>query len=261
MPKFSANLTLLFAEVPFLERFAEAARAGFAGIEYQLAYEFDKADIKEALHQTGLELVLHNLPAGNWGAGDRGVAADPTRIGEFKDGVEQAIEHATFLGCKRLNCLAGIPAAGTEPAAARTTLIDNLRHAAAQCAKHDIQLLTEPVNTRDIPGFFLSRFDQALEIISEVGAPNLSVQYDIYHMQIMHGDLAHTIQSNLDRIGHIQFADTPGRHEPGTGEINFPFLFEHLDRIEYAGWVGAEYFPGGATTDGLNWFAPSRSNA
>ena len=256
MPRFAANLTMLFNEVEFLDRFAAAASAGFKGVEYLFPYAYPKDELAERLRAHDLVQALHNLPSGDWDAGDRGIACHPDRTGEFQDGVGQAIDYATALGCTRLNCLAGVAPAGAAPDRLRETFVANLRFAAEALAKAAITLLTEPINTRDVPGFYLCRSDQALAIIDEVGAPNLALQYDVYHMQIMEGDLAPTIERNLDRIAHVQVADTPGRHEPGSGEINYPFLFDHLDRLGYEGWIGCEYRPGAGTTDGLGWVRP-----
>ena len=253
MPKFAANLTMLFNEVPFLDRFAAAGRAGFAGVEYLFPYEHEPNEIRRRLDEHGLTQVLHNLPAGNWSAGERGIASHPDRVAEFEEGVTRAIQYATALGCTQLNCLAGIAPAGVDQDRARATFVANLRGAARRLQDAGIRLLVEPINTRDIPGFFLRTTAQALEIIGEVGSANLFLQYDVYHMQIMEGDLATTIEKNLDRIAHVQIADNPGRHEPGTGEINYEFLFEFLDRIGYAGWIGCEYKPAAGTDAGLGW--------
>ncbi|NGX93928.1 MAG: TIM barrel protein, partial [Candidatus Afipia apatlaquensis] len=216
MAKFAANLTMLFNELPFIDRFAAAKAAGFAGVEYLFPYDFEKAVLGEQLQQHGLTQVLHNLPAGNWGAGERGIAILPDRVAEFRDGVSRAIEYAKALECRQVNCLAGITPAGADSAELRAVFVENLRYAADALAKHRIKLLIEPINTRDIPGFFLTGTEQALQIISEVGSENLFVQYDIYHMQIMEGDIAPTMKRHLGRIAHIQLADNPGRNEPGT---------------------------------------------
>ncbi len=254
MPRFAANLTMLFTERPFLDRFAAAARAGFEAVEFLFPYAFEKAELKAALTSNHLTLVLHNLPAGNWEKGDRGIACDPQRRAEFREGVTKAIEYATALGCKQLNCLAGIVAPG-DAAIAHDTLVDNLKFAAPALEAAGLTLLLEPVNTRDIPGFFVNRSAQALAIIDEVGAPNLKLQYDIYHAQVMEGDLARTIETNLARISHIQLADNPGRHEPGTGEINYQYLFRRIDELGYTGWIGCEYKPATETEAGLGWRA------
>jgi len=256
MPRFAANLTMLFNEVDFPDRFAAAAAAGFRGVEYLFPYGYDKDELARKLADNGLSQVLHNLPAGDWSAGERGLACLPDRVGEFQDGVGQAIAYAQALGCPRVNCLAGIAPDGADPEALRHTFIENLRFAAQELEKTGIVLLTEPINTRDIPGFYLSRSDQALAIIDEVGSANLKLQYDVYHMQIMEGDLAPTIERSLAEIGHMQIADTPGRHEPGTGEINYGFLFDFIDACGYDGWIGCEYKPRAATEAGLDWLRP-----
>lgn len=261
MPRFAANLTMMFTELPFLERFAAAAQAGFAGVEFLFPYDFEVRRIAEVLETNGLSLVLHNLPAGDWTGGERGIACLPSRVDEFRAGVERAIVYATALGCPRVNCLAGLLAPGTDAQEARSTLVANLRFAAAELKAAGIALLLEPVNTRDVPGFFLSRNRDALAIMDEVGSANLTLQFDIYHTQVMDGDLARTFETSLPRIGHVQLADNPGRHEPGTGEIHYPFLFKRLDELGYAGWIGCEYKPRTTTEAGLDWFAPYRSGA
>jgi hydroxypyruvate isomerase len=253
MPKFAANLTMLFNEVPFLDRFERAARAGFDAVEFLFPYGFAAADIRSRLNDYGLKLVLHNLPAGDWEAGERGIACLPDRVDEFRSGVARAIEYATALGALQLNCLAGKMPAGVSDAELRATLVANLRFAAAELKQAGLRLLIEPINTFDIPGFYLNRSAQALSILDEVGADNAYLQYDIYHAQRMEGELAATLQRHLARIGHVQLADNPGRHEPGTGEINYRFLFAHLDRIGYGGWVGCEYKPAASTEVGLGW--------
>ncbi len=241
MTKFAANLTMLFNEVPFMERFAAARAAGFTAVEYLFPYAYDKQELAQALLANGLQQVLHNLPAGNWDAGERGIACHPDRITEFRDGVQRAIAYATALGCPQVNCLAGKVPDGVSQAAAQACFVANLRHAAAELEAAGIRLLIEPINYYDIPGFFLNRTAQALEILDMVDSDNLLIQYDIYHAQRMEGELAATVQKHLARIGHIQLADNPGRNEPGTGEINYRFLFRHLDAIGYQGWIGCEY--------------------
>lgn len=253
MPKFAANLTVLFTELPFLDRFDAACRAGFTGVEYLFPYEFHADGLLSRLRRFGLRQVLHNLPAGDWAAGERGIACLPGREQEFRDGVDRAIRYATTLGCGQVNCLAGIAPANLPETALQDTLIENLRYAESRLAEEGISLLIEPVNTRDIPGFYLNRTAQARRIIESGGLTNTYIQYDVYHMQIMEGDLARTIAANLDLIRHIQIADNPGRNEPGTGEINYDFLFRHLDGVGYDGWVGCEYKPLGHTMDGLAW--------
>ena len=259
MPKFAANLTMLFNEVPFLDRFERAAKAGFGAVEFLFPYAFAAADIKARLDANHLTLVLHNLPAGDWDAGERGIACLPGREDEFRVGVGKAIEYAKALGVPQLNCLAGKAPVGVDEALLRKTFVANLKFAAAELNKAGLRLLIEPINTFDIPGFYLSRTTQALDILDQVGAANAFVQYDIYHAQRMEGELAATMQKQLARIGHIQLADNPGRNEPGTGEINYPFLFAHLDRIGYAGWIGCEYKPKGETGAGLGWLESSQA--
>jgi hydroxypyruvate isomerase len=249
MPKFAANLTMLFNELPFLERFEASAAAGFTGVEYLFPYAFPAEVLAERLRDFRLTQVLHNLPAGNWDAGERGIAILPDRVGEFRDGVATAIAYARTLGCKQINCLAGIAPRAVASERLYETFVANL-----EFAGEGMKLLIEPINTRDIPGFYLSHTRQALEVIEAVGSDNLFLQYDIYHMQIMEGDLAHTLEANLRQIAHVQLADNPGRHEPGSGEIHYPFLFEHLDRIGYTGWIGCEYKPLQTTVEGLGWF-------
>jgi len=231
MPRFAANLTMMFTELPFLSRFAAAEEAGFDAVEFLFPYEFDKGKLASLLADNGLTLVLHNLPAGNWAAGERGIACHPDRTSEFRAGVERAIEYASALHCKKVNCLAGILPEGLTADAARATLIENLSYAAGRLEAAGIGLLLEPVN------------------IAATGSSNISLQYDIYHAQIMEGDIARTIETEFDRIGHIQLADNPGRHEPGTGEINYPFLFRRVDELGYRGSIGCEYKP--ATTTAL----------
>jgi hydroxypyruvate isomerase len=256
MPKLAANLTLMFNEVEFLDRFAAAAKAGFRAVEFLFPYDFDKQVIKQKLDEHNLQLVLHNLPAGNWGNGERGIGCHGDRIAEFEAGVDRAIDYATALGCKQLNCLAGIRPSRRDPMEAREIFINNLHFAAARLKAAGIKLLIEAINTRDIPGFFLTNSAQAIDIIKAVGSDNLFFQYDIYHMQIMEGDLSATIEKHLQLIPHMQLADTPGRHEPGTGEINYDFLLPHLDKIGYSGWIGCEYKPATTTEAGLGWAAP-----
>lgn len=259
MPKFAANLTMLFTEVPFLDRFERAAQAGFEAVEFLFPYAWPAEEIRRRLDAHRLTLVLHNLPAGDWEAGERGIACHPDRTAEFRDGVAQAIVYALALGVKQLNCLAGKAPAGVADALLRQTFVENLRFAAAELKKAGLRLLIEPINTFDIPGFYLNRTVQAVSILDEVGADNAFVQYDIYHAQRMEGELAATMQKYLPRIGHVQLADNPGRNEPGSGEINYPFLFAHLDRIGYGGWIGCEYKPATSTSTststeaGLGW--------
>ncbi|MDK6078851.1 hydroxypyruvate isomerase [Massilia varians] len=258
MPRFAANLSLLFNELPFLDRFAAARAAGFDAVEFLFPYPFEAEQIAARLQRYGLELVLHNLPPGDWAAGERGLACDPRRSAEFQDGVDLALDYALELGVRRLHCLAGRLPPNLSYERAHAAYVANLRHAAARCREHGISLLIEPINDRDMPGYFLTGTRQAVAVIEEVGAPNLGLQYDIYHMQRMEGELAETIRRHFPLIRHVQLADVPGRHQPGTGEINFPFLFRLLDELGYEGWVGCEYLPQGDTQASLAWLHEER---
>ncbi|MEP6876793.1 MAG: hydroxypyruvate isomerase [Burkholderiales bacterium] len=253
MPRFAANLTMLFNEVPFLDRFERAAKAGFKAVEFLFPYPYSIVDLKDRLSANGLTLVLHNLPAGNWDGGERGIACLPDRIGEFREGVARAIEYGTALGAPQVNCLAGKKPQGFSDETIRDTFVGNLRFAAAELKKVGVKLVMEPINTYDIPGFYLNYTAQALALIDEVGSDNLFVQYDIYHAQRMEGELVATMTKHLARIAHIQLADNPGRNEPGSGEINYDFVFKALDRIGYTGWIGCEYKPATTTEAGLGW--------
>jgi hydroxypyruvate isomerase len=257
MPRFCANLSLLFTEQPFIERCRAAAHAGFAGVECHFPYAVPAEQLAGELSAHRLEQVLFNLPPGDWPGGERGIACLPDRVEEFEAGVAQALSYARVLGCRRINCLAGLVPAGADHRELLAVMERNLRFAARMLATEGIELLIEPINTRDMPGFLLNRSADALALMERVGEPNLKLQYDIYHMQIMEGDLARTLERELARIGHVQIADNPGRHEPGSGEINYPFLFDWLDRIGYTGWVSAEYLPAGDTVAGLGWL-PAR---
>lgn len=261
MPRFCANLTMLYNEHAFLDRFAAAAKDGFTGVEFLFPYDFAKDELAARLKEHGLTQALHNLPAGDWAGGERGIACHPDRVEEFRAGVAKGIEYATALGCKQLNCLAGKAPEGVPDAELRRTFVENLRYAAPELAKAGIKLLAEPVNNRDIPGFYLNYSAQAISILDEVGSDNLYLQYDFYHTQIMEGDLTTTFRRLKSRIAHVQIADNPGRNEPGTGEINYPFIFGMLDAEGYEGWIGCEYKPAAATTNGLGWFAPYARSA
>ncbi|MFO0003038.1 MAG: hydroxypyruvate isomerase family protein, partial [bacterium] len=244
MPVFCANLSFLFHEAPFPERFALAARAGFRGVEYLFPYDWPAAQVREWRDANRLVQVLHNLPAGDWAAGESGLACLPGREGEFQDSVALALDYARTLGCRRLNCLAGSPPAGSDPDRVRGTLLANLRFAAHEAQAAGVRLLVEPINSRrDMPGFWLDRSAKAEALIAEVAPAPLGLQYDLYHMQVMEGDLAPTLERLMPLIGHMQFADTPGRHQPGTGELRFDYLFEQVDALGYRGWIGAEYRP------------------
>jgi hydroxypyruvate isomerase len=255
MIKLAANLTMLFNEHAFLDRFEAAAKAGFRGVEFLSPYAFHIDQIAERLKQHQLELVLHNLPSGDWDAGERGIACHPDRVSEFRQGVDDAIRYARALNVKQLNCLVGIVPPGVHREQAQETVVENLKFAAGKLKDVGIRLLIEPINTFDIPGFFLSRTAQAVDIIRQTGSDNLFVQYDIYHMQRMEGELLNTIKANLPLIKHVQLADNPGRFEPGTGEINYRVVLASLDAMGYDGWVGCEYKPKAGTVEGLGWRA------
>ena len=256
MPRFCANLTMLYTEHGFLDRFAAARADGFEAVEYMFPYPFPKERLAEALQRHGLAQVLHNLPAGDWDAGERGIACHPDRAGEFRDGVGRAIEYAAALRCPQVNCLVGIPPRYADPDRVRRVVLDNLAFAARELKKAGIKLLLEPVNTFDIPGFWLDRPDQAVALMDEAGSDNLFLQYDLYHQQRTAGELLATYRRLKERIAHVQVADNPGRGEPGTGEINYAFLLDELDRSGYPGWIGCEYRPRGDTSAGLGWFRP-----
>ncbi|MDX1635797.1 MAG: hydroxypyruvate isomerase [Marinobacter sp.] len=256
MPRFAANLSMLFTEVEFEDRFERAAAAGFAGVEYLFPYPYPADTLRKLLDRHKLEQVLFNLPAGDWAAGERGIACLPERRTEFRDGVEQAIHYAEVLGCPRANCLAGIRPQELAPEAAWQTLVENVGWAAERFRRAGLTLCVEAINSRvDMPGFVLDSSLRAMDLLESVAADNVRFQYDLYHMQIMEGDLIRTLERLLPMIGHIQFADNPGRHEPGTGEINFDRVFEAIDRLGYPGWVSAEYHPAATTDAGLGWLA------
>ena len=253
MPKLAANVSMLFPQLDFLDRFAAAARAGFRYVEYQFPYQWEAAEVAARARDAGVEVVRDKHPPGDTARGGRGIACLPGREAEFRDGVERAIEYAKAAGCPRLNCLAGL-----APPERRhfDVLVANVRAAARRLGEAGIQLVIEPINTRTVPGFFLSRSAQAIEVLDAAGEGNAALQYDLFHMQIMEGDLAKTLERLLPRIGHVQIADVPDRHEPGSGELNFDFLLRHLDAVGYAGWVGCEYNPKGDTVEGLKWARP-----
>lgn len=254
MPRLSANLSFLFTERPFLERFDAAARCGFRAVEFHFPYEFAQADVLHASREAGVEVVLFNLPAGDWAAGERGIACLPDRVEAFCKGVGLALDWAALLDCPSLNCLLGLTPAGVSAEWVRHTVEDNLKYAAEQCVGKGRRLLVEPLNTRDTPGFYLHRTEQAMELVEALGEGRLGIQYDIYHAQVMEGNLAATLARYLPHIGHVQLADNPGRNEPGTGEINFSFVLRELDRLGYAGWVGCEYVPStGRAEDSFGW--------
>ena len=263
MPKFAANLSMLYPELDFLDRFEAAARDGFKAVEYLFPYAFKHQDIAARLEANGLQQVLFNAPPGNWESGERGLACLPGREAQFQEGIAQALDYAAALKCPRLHVMAGLMPPGSKHAALLPTYISNLRWAAQEAEKYGVDVLIEPINTRDIPGFFLNRQDQAHEVIAAVGASNLKVQMDLYHCQIVEGDVAMKLREFLPtgHVGHIQIAGVPQRHEPDLGELNYPYLFSVLDELAYTGWVGCEYRPGagmqpGGTSAGLKWLKP-----
>ncbi len=256
MLRFAANLSFLYQEMPFAGRFAAASRDGFEAVEYMSPYEVPAQEVAGLLRANGLTQALLNLPAGDWAGGERGIACLPDRVDEFRAGVEAALAYARALGCTKLNCLAGLAPQGADAERLEATLVDNLRHAAARLAEEGVKLLIEPISLRDVPGFLLSRTDHAARIVEAVGSDNLFIQYDLYHAQVMQGDLVPTFERLRHRIAHVQLADTPGRHEPGTGEINFAFVLRELDRLGYDGFIGCEYKPKAGTSAGLAWREP-----
>jgi hydroxypyruvate isomerase len=253
MPRFAANLTFLWTDRPFIARFDAAARAGFAAVEYMFPYVEDMDALAGELRRLKLRQALFNLPAGNWDAGDRGIAVDPARRAEFREGVTLAVDVAGRLRCPRVNCLVGKQLEHVPVGEQWACLVDNLTFAAAAFERAGLVLLVEPVNTFTIPGFFIRTSTEAFALQDAVGAANFKVQYDVYHAQRMEGNLTATLRANIGRIGHIQVADSPDRNQPGTGEINFAYLFRVLDRTDYGGDVGLEYQPSGATDDSFGW--------
>jgi hydroxypyruvate isomerase len=256
MPKFNANLSMMFAEVDFLDRFAEAAAVGFKGVEFLFPYDWPIGEIGERLATNDLAQVLFNMPPGDWDAGERGLAALPGRTGEFQDGVGRALDYAAALGCPQVHCMAGVAAPGLAIEEMEETFVANLRWAADAAAARNVRILVEPLNSRDVPGYLLCHSAHARHIIEATGSSNVFLQYDLYHMQIMEGDLAATIDANWDIIRHFQVSSVPGRQEPPAGEVNVAYLFDHIDAGGYDGWMGCEYRPATTTREGLGWLAP-----
>ena len=255
MPKFAANLSMMFNEVPFPQRFAAAAAAGFKAVEFLFPYDHTPQEVASWLKENSLENVLFNLPPGDWAAGERGFASLPGREAEFQAAVARAIEYAQALGTKRLHMMAGLIPAGADLRVHRETYLGNLRYAAREVGKHGINLLIEPINTRDMPGYFVNFQAQAHALREESGEPNVKIQMDFYHAQIVEGDLAMKLRKHFDGVGHVQIASVPSRNEPDDGEVNYPYLFRLLDELGYEGWIGCEYRPRGRTEDGLGWLA------
>ena len=260
MPRLAANLTMMYAEHPFLDRFKAAASDGFQGVEFLFPYEFAAAVLKARLQDNGLTQALFNAPPGDWAGGERGIASLPGREAEFQRGLDQALEYAAQLGNRSVHVMAGLIRADQNRAAHREVYVKNLARAASAAASAGITIVIEPINTRDIPGFFLNRQDDAQAICAEVGAGNLKVQFDCYHCQIVEGDIAVKLQRDIAGIGHIQIAGVPDRHEPDLGELHYPYLFERIDALGYTGWIGCEYRPRAGTSAGLGWARPYLHN-
>lgn len=256
MPRFAANLTMMYGEVAFLDRFAAAARDGFTAVEFLFPYDHPPEAIAAALRDARVENVLFNLPPGDAEKGERGLAALPGREQDFARAFDQALAYARVLGCKRLHAMAGIVPDGADRAAYRATYVANLKRAAALAAPHGITMLIEPLNPRDVPGYLLSRQDDAHALAADIGAANFKVQMDLYHCQIVEGDVAMKLRRFLSGVGHMQIAGVPERHEPSLGEVNYPYLFALIDSLGYAGWIGCEYRPQAGTSAGLDWARP-----
>ena len=255
MPRFAANLSMMFTELPFLDRFAAAAAAGFKAVEFLFPYEHPPEVVAGKLKDAGLTQALFNMPPGDWAAGERGMAAIPGREQEFRDNVATAITYAEAMGCRTLHAMSGLTV-GLDRAACEATFVANFQYAADQLAPHGITLLVEPINSRNMPGYFIAHQRDALALVERVGRPNVSVQLDLYHAQIMDGDLSKLIELMAGKFAHVQIASVPDRHEPDEGELNYPHLYAVLERVGYQGWIGCEYNPRGETTAGLGWFAP-----
>lgn len=260
MPRFAANLSMLYPQHNFLARFSAAATDGFKGVEYLFPYDFSTAEIKLRLDDFGLTQVLFNAPPGDWGKGERGIASLPGREGEFRSGFQQALEYAAVLGNDRIHVMAGLLPSEDLREKHHAVYLENLAHAAQEAAKAGITVLIEPINTRDMPGFFLNRQDQGQAVCKQVGAHNLKVQFDFYHCQVVEGDVTTKLRRDFAGIGHIQIAGVPDRHEPNLGEVNYPWLFEEIDRLGYTAWVGCEYRPRGDTSEGLQWLRDWKAN-
>ena len=260
MPKFAANLSMMYQEHDFLDRFAAAAKDGFKGVEFLFPYDYPPAEIEARLTGNGLTQALFNAPPGDWSKGERGLASLPGREDAFRRAFDDALAYARVLGNKRLHLMAGLIAPGTERARHRETYVRNLAWAADQAAPLGITCVIEPINTRDIPGFYLNTQAEAHAICADTGKTNVKVQMDFYHCQIVEGDLAMKLRQHVAGVGHIQIAGVPERHEPDVGEVNYPYLFSLMDRLGYDGWVGCEYRPRGETSAGLGWLAPYLKN-
>jgi hydroxypyruvate isomerase len=253
MPRLAANLSMMFNEVPFLDRFEAAARAGFQAAEFLFPYDFPAAELKTRLDGAGLKQVLFNMPPGDWAGGERGLASLPGRTAEFRANVARALEYAVVLDCKLVHCMAGIPPAGTPFATAAALFAANVSWAAEQAQSAGVKLALEPINHRDMPGYHLNTMQQAADVIAAIGADRVGLQFDLYHCQITEGDLTKRLEKHLDIVAHMQLADVPLRHEPGTGEIAWDYVLPRIDALGYKGWIGCEYRPAGDTVAGLAW--------
>ncbi|MCF7480912.1 hydroxypyruvate isomerase family protein [Vibrio sp. J1-1] len=256
MAKFAANLTLLFTEVPFMERFEKAHRAGFKAVEYLFPYAYEPQELADKMQQFGLEQALFNMPPGNWDAGEKGFAAIPGREDDFKASVETALMYANKLNCKKVHAMSGIVDERFTREQHVETFIANIRYAADKFVEHGIELMLEPLNSRDVPNYFIAHQRDAVELIKQINRPNVKLQLDLYHAQIMDGDLSTLIREVATYTGHIQIASVPERHEPSEGELNYPHLFNVLDDSGYQGWIGCEYNPRNTTEEGLDWVKP-----
>ena len=263
MPRFAANLSMMYVEHPFLERFAAAASDGFKAVEYLFPYEWPADTLAGRLKESGLEQVLFNAPPGDFASGERGIASLPGREDEFRSALARALEYAATLGCPRVHLMAGLVPAGGTREALRPTYLKNLEWAATRAADAGVDILIEPINTRDIPGYFLNRQDEAHAVLAAIGSPRLKVQMDLYHCQIVEGDVAMKLRSYLPtgRVGHLQIAGVPDRHEPDAGEVNYPYLFGVIDSLDWDGWIGCEYRPAAGTSAGLGWLRRERERA
>jgi hydroxypyruvate isomerase len=253
MPRLAANLSMMFNEVPFLARFDAAAKAGFKAVEFLFPYEHPAAEIRRRLDGAGLQQVLFNMPPGDWAGGERGMACLPGRGQEFRDGVKKALDYAGSLGCGMVHCMAGIVPAGVSHGVAAALYVANVAWAAEQAAAQGVKVVLEPINHRDMPGFFLNTMAQGADVVHAIGFDRVGLQFDIYHCQVTEGDITKRIEALLPIIAHMQLADVPGRNEPGTGEIGWDFVLKRIDSLRYEGWIGCEYRPAGDTVEGLAW--------
>ena len=253
MPRFAANLSMMFNEAPFLDRFAAARAAGFEGVEFLFPYDYPAAELRTRLNGEGLTQALFNMPPGNWAEGERGLACLPGRQTEFREGVKRALEYAATLDCRLVHCMAGIVPAGVSQVTAASIYAANLAWATEQAHPAGVMLVIEPINARDMPGYFLNTQAQGAAIVEAIGRDRLGLQFDVYHVQVSEGDITKRMEQFMPVIAHMQIADVPARNEPGTGEIGWDFVFRRMDELGYDGWVGCEYRPAGETVAGLGW--------